>query len=339
MLNEKEILLQLAQHKDIIENLINKLPITSVSFSNNKLRFDTVEHNSHAYSLDLNTLTYFNFRDSKYGNLIHLLSCLLNRQRDEILYEIYLSLCLKGDIIDTSNCEFSENFEYKLEYPENYEKDSLNSYKNVISDLFLKDNLWITTQCHWGIKYDFKYKRIIIPVYQDGDLVGAIGRLNKSKIENYENKYMPILAYSKSKVLFGFDEYRDLIKKTKKVILVESEKSVMKAWQMKSKIAVLAIGCNSVSRHHIERLNILGVNEIILALDKGIEDKNVLKNDLEKLSKYSNAKIIKYLDVDDCVYLNDKECFLDKTDKNIINKCFKEHLKIYKEEYNGTGKD
>ncbi len=148
MLNEKEILLQLAQHKDIIENLINKLPITSVSFSNNKLRFDTVEHNSHAYSLDLNTLTYFNFRDSKYGNLIDLLSCLLNRQRDEILYEIYLSLCLKGDIIDTSNCEFSENFEYKLEYPENYEKDSLNSYKNVISDLFLKDNLWITTQCH-----------------------------------------------------------------------------------------------------------------------------------------------------------------------------------------------
>ena len=328
MLNEKEILLQLAQHRDIIEELLNKLPIQCKCISGNKVRFDTVEHNSHAYLLDLENLTYFNFRDGKYGNLIDLMSQLLNRQREEILYELYLSLCLKGDIIDTSGYE--SNFEYKLEYPESYPENSLDSYRNVISDLFLKDNIWITTQEYWGIKYDYKYKRIIIPVYQDEELVGALGRLNKSKIEDYENKYMPTLVYSKSKVLFGLDEYRNLIKKTSKVILVESEKSVLKAWQLKSKIPVLAIGCNSISRHHIERLNILGVKQIIVCLDKGIEDKNVLKHDLEKLSKYSNAKIIKYLDVDNCTYLEDKECVWDKTDIEVINKCFKEYMVIYK---------
>lgn len=331
MLNEKELLIQIAQHKDIVNSLIDKLPITSISVSNNKLRFDTIEHSSHAYSLDLSNLTYYNFRTSKFGTLIDLMSELLNIPKDTIRYDLYISLCLKGDIIDTSNLDYNTEFEYKLEYPESYDEDSLDNCKNIISDLFLKDNLWITTQIYWGIKYDFKYKRIIIPVRQDGELVGAIGRLNKSKIEDYENKYMPILTYSKSKVLFGFDEYRTLIKKTKKVVLVESEKSVMKAWQMKSKIGVLAIGCNSISRHHIERLNLLGVEEIILALDKGIEDKNVLLNDLDKLSRYSNAKTIKYIDVDNCLYLEDKECIFDKIDKNIINKCFKDYLIVYKE--------
>lgn len=331
MLNEKEILLQLAQHRDIVEELMNKLPIQCKTISNNKVRFDTIEHSSHAYSLDLDTLSYFNFRDGKYGNLIDLVSEILNKQREEVLYEIYLSLCLKGDIIDTTNCEIGGCFEYSLEYPESYPENSLNNYKNVISDLFLKDNIWITTQEYWNIKYDYKYKRIIIPVYQDGELVGALGRLNKSKIEEYENKYMPTLIYSKSKVLFGLDEYRDLIKKVSKVILVESEKSVLKAWQLKSKIPVLAIGCSSISRHHIERLNILGVKHIILCLDKGIEDKNVLKNDLNKLDKYSTAKVIKYLDSDGCEYLEDKECVWDKTDTEIINKCFKEYLVTYKE--------
>lgn len=330
MLNEKEILLQLAQHEDIVQELLNKLPIQCKGISNNKVRFDTIEHNSHAYSLDLCSLTYFNFRDGKYGNLIDLICELLNKQRDEITYELYISLCLKGDMVDTSNYQCDYNFEYKLEYPESYPENSLDSYKNVISDLFLKDNIWITTQEYWGIKYDFKYKRIIIPVYQDGELVGALGRLNKSKVEDYENKYMPTLIYSKSKVLFGLDEYRETIKKLSKVIIVESEKSVIKAWQMKSKIPVLAIGCNSISRHHIERLNILGVNHIIVCLDKGIEDKNVIKHDLEKLDRYSNANIIEYVDVDNCTYLEDKECVFDKTDKDIINRCFKEYVIRYK---------
>lgn len=335
MLNEKEMLLQLSQHRELVFNLLNNLPINSINISNNKVRFDTIEHNSHAYSLDLETLYYYNFRDGKKGNLIDLMSDLLKEDRNSILYTLYISLCLKGDILDFNSETVSNEYEYKLEFPESYDDDALKDYPNVISDLFLKDNIWITSQIHWGIKYDNRYKRIIIPVYQDEGLVGAIGRLNKSKIEDYENKYMPILTYSKSKVLFGLDTYKDKIKQIKKVIIVESEKSVIKAWQYRSKIPVVAIGCSSISRTHIERLNLLGVDEIILALDKSIEDENVLKNDLNKLNKYSNAKIIKFLDIDKCEDVGEKMCIFDLTDTKKIREIFKKHLVVYK---NG-GKD
>lgn len=335
MLNENEMLLQLAQHKDLVYNLLNSLPINSISTSNNKVRFDTINHNSHAYSLDLDTLYYYNFRDGKKGNLIDLMSELLNEDRNSIFYNLYISLCLKGDVLDF-NSEITYNeYEYKLEFPETYDDNALDDYPNIISDLFLKDNIWVTTQIKWGIRYDNKYKRIIIPVYQDESLVGAIGRLNKSKLEDYENKYMPILTYSKSKVLFGLDVYKDKIKKCKKAIIVESEKSVIKAWQYKSKIPVVAIGCSSISRTHIERLNLLGVEEIILSLDKSIEDENVLKNDLNKLNKYSNAKTIKFLDIDKCDDVGAKMCIFDLTDTKKIREIFQKHLVTYK---NG-GKD
>ncbi|MGL5099213.1 MAG: hypothetical protein ACRC6B_04120, partial [Fusobacteriaceae bacterium] len=130
------------------------------------------------------------------------------------------------------------------------------------------------------------------------------------------------------------DEYRSEIKRTKKVILVESEKSVMKAWQYKLPIPVLAVGSSSISRHHIERLNILGVETVIWCQDKGISEKDVLVNNVMKLNKFSNAKKIKYLDSDNCDWLEDKECFLDKdydTVKSILKTCIKESKSLIRE--------
>ena len=323
-MKEFDLLVQLANNKDLVMSILNSLPIKITSQNGDNIRFDTFNHSSNAYSMKLNSLIYFNFRTNKSGNLIDLMQMLTDQPRDKICSGLYLTLLSRGLVVPYERIEYEED-EYILEIPDSYDEDLLLAYPKIFSDLFYQDNLDLITQYYWGIRYDYKSHRVLIPVYQDESLVGMIGRLNKNQIEDSENKYFPILSYQKSAVLFGYDEYKELVKKTKTVILVESEKSVMKAWQMESKLPVLAIGSSNVSRHHIERLNLLGVQRIILALDKGIEEKSVMTNDLSKISRYSNAKTIEYIDVDSCSRLKDKECIFDR-DKDIINHCFKEHL-------------
>lgn len=329
MLDENTLLLQLSKNRNIIDRILSTFPINIASENENKLRFDTYEHKSHAYSLDLNNLTYFNFRENEKGTLFDLISKFYKKDKQTVINEIYLSLILNNNFdVNLNNQEIEYEDNYKLEYPEAYDEQELDKYSKCASKLFLDDGLWLSTQYYWGIRYDYKYKRIVIPVYQDGDLVGAIGRLNKTKIKDEENKYMPILPYSKSKVLFGLDIYKEKIKELKKVILVESEKSVMKAYQLGFKIPVLAVGCSNISRHHIERLNILGVKTIIWSQDKGIENKNVLPENLKKLKKYSTAKYIKYINPDEIDLLDDKESVLDK-DKKTIEIIFKNYVRKY----------
>lgn len=323
-MREFDLLVQLSNNRDLVMSILNSLPIRITSQNENTVRFDTFNHSSNAYSMKLTNLIFFNFRTNKSGNLIDLMQSLTEQPRDKICSGLYLTLLSKGMVVPYEKIEY-EDEEYILEIPDSYEEDLLLPYPKIFSELFYQDNLELITQYYWGIRYDYKTHRVLIPVYQDGCLVGLIGRLNKNQIEDNENKYFPILSYQKSAVLYGYDEYKEMIKKTKTVILVESEKSVMKAWQMESKLPVLAIGSSNVSRHHIERLNLLGVQRVILALDKGIEEKSVMTNDLTKISRYSNAKTIEYIDVDSCERLKDKECIFDR-DKDIINHCFEKHL-------------
>lgn len=322
---ENELLIQLASDTDKVESILSSLPIHITKRNESNIRFDTLEHSSNAYTLDLNSLKYYNFRDNKSGNLFDLMSELSNKNKEDVIAEAYLSVMCSGIKTDIDVENLYRPKEYVLEYPNSYDKESLKEYPKVISNLFLKDNVWATTQLYWGIRYDYKYRRIILPVYQDGELVGAIGRLNKSKLDDIENKYMPTLIYSKSKVLFGYDQYKDKIKKCKKVILVESEKSVLKAWQYQLPIPVLAVGGSNISRHHIERLNLLGVEKILWSQDKGIEEEKVLGNNMSKLIRYSNAKEIAYLDVDNCPLLEDKESIMDK-EPIIIREVLKKYI-------------
>lgn len=326
----RQLIEQLSHNTSMVETILGTLPIHSLTINEGKARFDTCEHSSKAYTLDLSSMTYFNFRTSEGGDFFKLLGEITGKDKKTLYNEIYLLLISSGNLTVIGDCDTDTcSFEYELKTPEPYDDNSLDDYPRVISDMFLKDNIWVTTQQEWGIRYSYQQHRVIIPVYQDEELVGAIGRLNKGSLEPYENKYFPILKYSKSLVLFGLDYFKEKVKQSKTVVIVESEKSSIKASQLKFKFPVLAIGCSSISRHHIERLNTFGLNNIILCLDKGIESENVLTSDLGKLSKYSNAKNIYYVDVDSTTdeELGDKECVFDKTDINDINILFKKYLK------------
>ena len=129
-------------------------------------------------------------------------------------------------------------------------------------------------------------------------------------------------------MFFGYDVYYDLIKKTKIVMLVESEKSVMKMWQMKSKIPTLALGSNALSRNHIEILKLLQVDTVIFALDKSLDYVDSLIPNIQRLKKYGRECKIKYIDVNNIPnnLLGEKEAICDRK-KEEITEIFTKYLK------------
>ena len=330
MLNLLPIVLGNLAHTELYKNLLSGIATNpSISSDGKRLRFDLIGHNSNAYVLDLSTMSYFNFRENSFGDIIdlYLKETKSNISKNEFVNTLYIQM-QKKQLIDLSlnyELEYTDDYVFKVPIP--YNKEDLEKYPLIISELFLKDNIDLDSQSYWGIRYDRRTKRIIIPVYQDDELVGAIGRRNTVLVQHYENKYMPILPYSKSLVLFGYDEYKEKIQQSKKVMLVESEKSVIKMWQMKSKLPTLALGSHSISRYQIDRLKLLGAEKIIIALDKSLDyDKGLFPN-IEKLKRYGNFKEICYLDVNNVSnsHLKEKECICDKSPEDIMY-IFKNHL-------------
>ena len=80
---------------------------------------------------------------------------------------------MSGELLDI-NCEDYAHEEYSLKYPDTYNESDILMYPKMISDLFLKDNLWITTQDYWGIRYDFKFKRVDGAVFNLLDVATGI---------------------------------------------------------------------------------------------------------------------------------------------------------------------
>ncbi|MGL6167407.1 MAG: hypothetical protein ACRC0Y_03855, partial [Fusobacteriaceae bacterium] len=170
VLNESNILIQLATRQEMVVEILEKLPISVSSVSStNTIRFGEYGHSSTSSSMCLNKLTYFDFRENKRGTLADLVSKYSNKTKEDVLKEMYMAILMTKGFVDVEVGDYSS--EYKLEYPDTYEESELIDTPKRISKLFLEDNVWMTTQDYWGVRYDYKRKRIIIPVYQDEELV------------------------------------------------------------------------------------------------------------------------------------------------------------------------
>lgn len=133
---------------------------------------------------------------------------------------------------------------------------------------------------HYGIRVDCALEKIIIPHRnKNGELIGIRGRsYNPLEIEDGK-KYMPvfiegsIFAHSLGKNLFGLYENQETIKKIKKVLIVEAEKSVLQLgsfYGVDNCWAVAVCGSN-LSSTQISMLLELEPNEVILAMDREFE--------------------------------------------------------------------
>jgi hypothetical protein len=164
---------------------------------------------------------------------------------------------------------------------------------------WIDEGISIETMQEFGIRWYELEKHIIIPHYNiNGELVGIRRRSLQEKDKN--NKYMPEMiegityTHSLNLNLYGLDKHMKGILKTKKVVIAESEKSVMLAHEYYGEDAFVVATCGfNISNWHRDVLLSLGVEEVMLAFDRDydlLSFTDVDEEDLEykKCKRYVN---------------------------------------------------
>ena len=306
-MNDNTFIKLLRNNKHLLfEYLKNKNIRYTVNVDESSIRMDSIDSdNLNGLCLSLSNMSFYDFKTLQKGNVLDLLSILTNLNKYMIMFEI-------KSLVDKSNYELSkidsnEFIEYEKKELLEYPKGLLNLYPCTISELFLNDNINEATQLIFDIKYDKESDRVLIPVIFKNNLVGMIGRYNNSEVPKNIPKYYPILTYPKSEVLFGYDLCESDIKRTKTVILVESEKSVMKSIQIEL-FNTLAVGGSNVSKSQIKLLNELDVERVFISFDSDKEEDKLLTQ-INKWFEKSNIKV--YFTNNNTKYINEKSCIFD----------------------------
>lgn len=169
----------------------------------------------------------------------------------------------------------------------------LNCFYPIPYGGWIEENISFRTQKKFGIRFDIVRNCVIIPqLNEDGQLVGIRRRaLNKSDIE-HEGKYKPIFANGRwlnsdsSTILYGLFENKENIARSKKAIVFEAEKSVMQMDTFYNGTApAVALYGSNMSDYQADLLRKLGVEELIVALDKEYQDERSYKTYLKVLVK------------------------------------------------------
>jgi hypothetical protein len=171
----------------------------------------------------------------------------------------------------------------KVELPE------LKFYNEAILDVFshhnnpsLLINDFINEEAlnHYGIRYYDKGSRIVFVNrhWENGKIIGLRGRYN-GVLESGMAKYIPLTiqghtySYPTFMNLYGLWENKEAIKRLKKIIIFESEKSVMQVYSyFGDDCYAVALSGSSLSQYQVDTiLNIEGLTEVQLCLDKEFE--------------------------------------------------------------------
>lgn len=161
----------------------------------------------------------------------------------------------------------------------------------------------------YGIAFDPVNWGIVIPHYNiDNNLIGIRER-TLIKEEEATGKYKPaILNYQMYNHPLGFNLYnlnnsKDMIRKIKKVIIFEGEKSCLKYasyFGIENDISVAVCGSN-LTNYQVQLLKNLDVNEIVIAFDKQFKElgDNEWKGWVKKLKdinkKYSSIINVSFM--------------------------------------------
>ena len=154
-----------------------------------------------------------------------------------------------------------------------HDEDSLDMFVPNLHESWIKEGILSFTARAFGIGYDFKRKRIIVPHRlwsgEKSDYIGIIGR---TTISNYDMldipKYFPIIAYPKGMNLYGLQENYKGIQEAGYVSVFEAEKSVLKRHSRLDSTGT-ALMCHDITDDQVSIL--IGLNvEIVIVMDKGI---------------------------------------------------------------------
>ena len=250
--------------------------------SQDQIRFKSICHNSNSYKLYyfISTNSFYCFREGKAFDTISLVQHVKHIDFNQAVSYICSVLHLQVDQIEEN--EQLDNWAELRRFLPNAEPepDKLLTYDKSVLSLF--DHLYPQEWLDYGISADILdkfgigwYARqacISIPVVFNGQLVGVRGRYTREQ-DVAKGKYRPIctldgtiLKFPSSACLYGYDQNKAAIEKSRQVVLFESEKSVLKAPSYNLYNSLAVFGSN-ISKQHIQLLLELGVNDVVLCMD------------------------------------------------------------------------
>lgn len=238
---------------------------------------------------------------------------------------------------------YSKRNERKNEVPELavYDETVLEVFKYVPHELWLNEGITWETMIKYRISYHIPEDKIVIPHFNiDGNLIGIRGRaLLEEDVEN-GIKYMPLKISGKwynhqtSLSLYGLYENQRAIKKHRKAMLFEGEKSVLKCDSYYGEDNFTVATCGStITTFQRDILISMGITEVFIAYDKQFEDpkseeaRNYTKKILKlgkKFAKYCRVYIL--WDTND--YLEYSDSPADKG-QEILEKLMQEKLEVF----------
>ena len=199
---------------------------------------------------------------------------------------------------------FYEKIRKRSEYSvRTYDESILDKYIPLANKRFVNDNISITAQQFFGIRYDVESQGIVIPIHnQIGELIGAKVRCNY-EVQDGEMKYYYLIPCHASQTLYGYSQNYNYL--TNNIIYIyEAEKSVMQCFSYGIRNCV-ALGSGSISRKQVRMLLELNPKKIIFMHDVGYDLENILRN-INMVKNYSRFSEVElgYWDFFDRLYDN-----------------------------------
>ena len=266
---------------DKIRNILEEIGCLKIKLVKDNFKFandDEGTFSGNGNTLNIHTLSYCSYSHNIRGDILTLVSYKRNTELGgaikwladflgldwEYREKKPITLPFSGFFMNFEKVQ-EENYKY-----ETYDDSIVRKYEECgLSLYWIKDGISALTQEHFRIGYDPYSMRITIPWFDEiGRCIGFQGRLDRSEVEDWECKYLPVIPFFKGNTLYGlYQAYNDIQNKGE-VIIVESEKSVLKAYQI-GITNVVAIGCHSLSPRQIKIIKSLAV-DVCIAYDSDV---------------------------------------------------------------------
>ncbi len=169
------------------------------------------------------------------------------------------------------------------------------------------EGISLETQREFNIMYDPQTDYIAIPIFDSiGSLVGIKGRYFGIPDE-YHSRFTYLEKCNKSKVLYGYWQNKEFIKNNKYIIVVESEKSVLKLAEYGYR-NVVSTGGKTISKYQVELITRTGCVPIFAF------DEDVKEDELEDIANLFIDGVSIYAVIDKDGLLEEKESPMDRQD-------------------------
>lgn len=236
-----------------------------------------------------------------------------------------------------------KKYESRNQYAKNtnYSETIMERFIPYCHPTWLREGISEQSIKKFGIRFHIKENQIIIPYYDiNKNLIGIRCReLEEDKIEDY-GKYHPLyfnniqFSHSLGQNLYGIYENQKTIKRMRRAIIVEAEKSVLLDNTYNDDYSITLACCgHNISKYQINLLTrVLGVSEITIAFDKEYEDVKDEKAEKDKkllqdiCSRYKNHAVFSYI-WDKENLLEEKDSPFDKG-KDIWEYLYKNRIKV-----------